>query len=186
MVGMMFSDRVIYRIVLFLCAIFFILSALIFAYQIYSFIEKTSNPLPSTSQGSVHPSPNDEILRGLSRDSPPFLIYSFFGMVVSSSSLAILIRMPKFGVVADSVRGDADFESKVKRIDSVKPNLMPEARQIIDILEQNGGKLPQSELVKRSNIDKLKVSRIIKKLESMDLVKKHPYGMTNLVVLIRD
>jgi uncharacterized membrane protein len=59
----------------------------------------------------------------------------------------------------------------------------PEEKKIIDILEENNGELTQSELVKQSGISKVKIHRIIKHLENLQVVSKFPYGVTNKVIL---
>ena len=63
---------------------------------------------------------------------------------------------------------------------------MPEEKLVVKLLEDNNGKLTQSELVRQSNLNKLKVSRIIKKLESSNIINKYPYGMTNNIQLKND
>ncbi len=171
------------RIVISLCALFSIISAVIFAYQVYSFFEKTSNPIQAPSQNGGSQLPSNDLLRGLSRDSPPFLVYSFFGMTVSALACVAMIYAPG-GSARGAPLSQTDSSSlAIERIESIKARLQPDAKKIIELLEQNNGEQTQSELVNRSGMGKLKVSRIIRKLESVKLVKKHPYGMTNLVVI---
>lgn len=61
--------------------------------------------------------------------------------------------------------------------------LTPEEKKVIDILEKSGRELTQSDIVSRTGLSKVKVSRVIKRLESLRIVKKYQYGMTNKIVL---
>lgn len=63
--------------------------------------------------------------------------------------------------------------------------LTPEEKSVIKVLEENDDELPQSDLVSRTRLSKVKISRIIKRLESLKVVNKYPYGMTNKIKLER-
>ena len=76
------------------------------------------------------------------------------------------------------VREKKEIKSKV-----ASEMLLPEERLIIKLLEENNGELTQSELVRKSGLNKLKVSRVIKRLENLKIINKYPYGMTNNIKL---
>jgi len=59
----------------------------------------------------------------------------------------------------------------------------PEEKLVIRILNENGGELTQSELVKRAKLSKVKVHRIVKRLESLNIINKYSYGLTNKIKL---
>jgi hypothetical protein len=59
----------------------------------------------------------------------------------------------------------------------------PEEKLVIRTLNQNGGELTQSELVKRTGLSKVRVHRIVKRLESLKVVDKYSYGLTNKIKL---
>ncbi len=59
----------------------------------------------------------------------------------------------------------------------------PEEKLVIKELEEADGELMQSELVKKTNLSKVKVHRIIKRLEQLKIVSKYPYGITNKIKL---
>lgn len=62
--------------------------------------------------------------------------------------------------------------------------LLPgEERRVVGILLDSGGSLEQNRLVALSGYGKVKISRILKRLEERDVVKKTTLGNTNLVVL---
>ena len=122
-------------------------------------------------QAPVRPQPQEDFLRGVSHDSPVVLIYSFFGMVISA-----LAGVAIYG------------QSKVKEKDGTKHNiptvkLQPDGKKLVKLLQENNGALTQSELVRKSGMDKLRVSRALKRLERLNVVRKHPYGMTNNITL---
>jgi len=74
-------------------------------------------------------------------------------------------------------------EKKEITKDIMEHMLMPEEKQVVGFLEGADGEMTQSELVRRSKFSKLKVSRVIKRLESLKVVSKYPYGVTNKIVL---
>lgn len=80
----------------------------------------------------------------------------------------------------DLIKKKETEEIRTKTMDIM---LMPEEKLIIQLLNKNSGELSQSELVKRSKLSKLKVSRVIKRLEMLKVVSKYPYGVTNKIVL---
>ena len=59
----------------------------------------------------------------------------------------------------------------------------PEEKLVIRILNENGGELTQSELVRRTRLSKVRVHRVIKRLESLNIVDKYSYGLTNKIKL---
>lgn len=99
------------------------------------------------------------------------LIASFLGMIISSFAGFTLM---------DMMRKKEKTEITTQVMEHM---LMPEEKLLIRLLEENGGEVTQSELVKRSKLSKLKVSRVIMRLESLKVVSKYPYGVTNKIVL---
>lgn len=64
--------------------------------------------------------------------------------------------------------------------------LEPDERKIIEALIDNEGKSSQSDIVKKTGISRVKVSRILKKLEQKGIIKKNQNGMTNTVELEKE
>ena len=158
------------KAMLLLCIIFSVVSAVIFAYQVYTFISRGSTMAPPI-EAPVRPQPQDDFLRGVSHDSPIVLVYSFFGMIISALA----------GVAIYSQSKMKEKEGATHSTHAVK--LQPDGREVVKLLQDNGGTLTQSELVKKSGMNKLRVSRIIKRLEKLNVIQKHPYGMTNNITL---
>ena len=67
--------------------------------------------------------------------------------------------------------------------DVVDSMIMPDEKIVIKELERNNGELTQSDLVRKTKLSKVKVHRIIKRLESLGIVSKYPYGVTNKIKL---
>jgi len=59
----------------------------------------------------------------------------------------------------------------------------PEEKFVIKELEEADGELTQSELVKKTKLSKVKVHRVVKRLEQLKIVSKYPYGITNKIKL---
>jgi uncharacterized membrane protein len=72
-------------------------------------------------------------------------------------------------------------EKKRKPIDYSK--LTKEEKVLMKIIEDADGTIFQSDLVEKSDFGKVKVSRILDKLEGRQLLERKRRGMTNVVVL---
>lgn len=70
---------------------------------------------------------------------------------------------------------------KRKHIDYSK--LDKEEKVIVKAVEESQGTIFQSDLVEKSQFDKVKVSRILDRLEGRGLIERKRRGMTNVVVL---
>ncbi len=104
----------------------------------------------------------------------PVIIISFLGSVISilaGLSLSDLLRKKERKELTKSI------------IDSMTT---PEEKLVIRELESNDDELTQSELVKRTRLSKVKVHRVIKRLESLKVVSKYPYGITNKIKLEKE
>lgn len=61
--------------------------------------------------------------------------------------------------------------------------LTGEERTIYDKIKLNQGSLYQSDLIKETGLSKVKISRILDKMEGKGILEKKRRGMTNIVVL---
>ena len=64
--------------------------------------------------------------------------------------------------------------------------LSEEEKTLLKILIDNKPEMLQSDLVVKSNLTKYKVTRVLNKLEQMELVRREKYGITNIVQLLID
>lgn len=84
-------------------------------------------------------------------------------------------------IVVKKVKEKIEVEKKRKPVDYSK--LTKEEKTIIKALEEANGTIFQSDLVEKSGFSKVKVSRILDKLEGRQLIERKRRGMTNVVVL---
>jgi len=61
--------------------------------------------------------------------------------------------------------------------------LLPDEKRIFELLAKSSDGLTQSKLTLESGLGKVKVSRIVSKLEEKGIIDKHKYGATNKIFL---
>ncbi len=61
--------------------------------------------------------------------------------------------------------------------------LNEEEKKLIDLIQLKEGSIYQSDLIKESGMNKVKVSRILDRLEGKGLIDRKRRGMTNIVIL---
>ncbi|MFH1445000.1 MAG: winged helix-turn-helix transcriptional regulator [Nanoarchaeota archaeon] len=116
----------------------------------------------------------DMIAAGISSVSWMMGIFSLMGAVVT--------------FLAGSALMHHEHKPKAKTENKEIPYsmLLPDEKEIIDILKQNDNVMTQSELVNASGLSKVKIHRMIKKLETKKIISKYAYGMTNKVRLEKE
>jgi uncharacterized membrane protein len=62
------------------------------------------------------------------------------------------------------------------------PNLDEEEQNIMNLLNNNEGSIYQSDIIKQTHLTKVKVSRLLDKLEGKGLIERKRRGMTNIVI----
>ena len=80
----------------------------------------------------------------------------------------------------DTLRAMETKELTKKVMDSM---ITPDEKAVIEELSLGGGALTQSEIVRRTALSKVKVHRILRRLEQLGIISKYPYGVTNKIVL---
>ena len=91
-------------------------------------------------------------------------------LIFSKESERIVIKKEK-----------VEVEKKRKPVDYSK--LDKEEKKIMKIVESANGTIFQSDLVEKSNFGKVKVSRVLDRLENKNLIERKRRGMTNVVVM---
>jgi len=84
-------------------------------------------------------------------------------------------------IITKTITKKVHVEKKSKPIDYTK--LTKEEKVLMKIIEDADGTIFQSDLVEKSDFGKVKVSRILDKLEGRQLLERKRRGMTNVVVL---
>ncbi len=113
------------------------------------------------------------------------LLYATTGIAIFLVVLGVYLLLRKKEspkVVVKKIIGKPTAEKKEKQIEAPN-NIGPELKQIFDIISSSGGAILQGEIVSKSGMDKVRVSRILDKLEMLGLVERRRHGMSNMVVL---
>ena len=56
-------------------------------------------------------------------------------------------------------------------------------KTIVNLLLENKGNMFQSDIIQKTNLNKVKITRILDNLESQNLIERKRRGMTNIVIL---
>jgi hypothetical protein len=84
-------------------------------------------------------------------------------------------------IIVKTVKQKVEIEKKVKPIDYSK--LDKEEKIVIKAVEDAQGTIFQSDIVEKIGFSKVKVSRILDRLEGKQLIERKRRGMTNVVIL---
>lgn len=76
-----------------------------------------------------------------------------------------------------------ELTKKEKELEKTIAKLKKDERKICELIKENEGAIFQSELVEKTNFSKVKISRLLDKLEGKGLIERRRRGMTNLVLL---
>jgi uncharacterized membrane protein len=101
------------------------------------------------------------------------------GMVLidmASGIMFILAGLSVFRLVRDD-------DIKTIRGEVTDSLLLPEERLVIAQLRKAGGEMTQKEISQSTGLSKVKIHRVLSRLEGKKVVKRHPYGMTKKIVL---
>jgi uncharacterized membrane protein len=104
----------------------------------------------------------------------------YFLMLIFTSLLGSIISIVAGLVIYSLLRKKERKELTRSVIDVVTT---PDEKHVLKELEESGGVLTQTELVKRTKLTKVKIHRVVKRLESIGIVSKYSYGMTNKIKL---
>ena len=74
-------------------------------------------------------------------------------------------------------------EHAVSKAKTTAKNMGADESKIFNIITESEGMLFQNELVEKSGLSKVKVTRVLDKLESRGLLERRRRGMTNVIVL---
>ena len=103
----------------------------------------------------------------------PFQVYIGVG-------LAIVLFFLSYNLITKKEK-----KPEVKKEFKIPENLSEEERSVIDELIKEDGVIFQSELVEKLGVPKVKVTRLLDKLEGKGLIERRRRGMTNAVILKR-
>jgi len=113
----------------------------------------------------------------MERMEPETLLLSPFSLLQLFTGIASLIA----GISIWNLIREREIKSAKKMILDVF--LLPEEKEVMNRIEKGGGSLTQNEIVRSTGLSRVKVHRIVKKLEQKKLIIKQQYGMTNKLAL---
>lgn len=77
------------------------------------------------------------------------------------------------------------YPGRAKQPARIIKEMKPEERRLYDLINEAEGAIFQAELVEKTGFSKVKVSRILDKMEGRGLIERKRRGMTNMVVARR-
>jgi len=105
----------------------------------------------------------------------------------TNMSIAVVIFIVLIGLYLIIFGKDSEKiqSKKIEKEDyeKVLKNLSADQRKILEKLIEAEGTIFQSELVEKTNLSKVKTSRILDKLEGKGLIERRRTGMSNVVIL---
>ncbi|RMD67642.1 MarR family transcriptional regulator [Candidatus Pacearchaeota archaeon] len=110
-------------------------------------------------------------------DKQTYLALAIVG-ILFAVSLLLIFSNQKERVVVKKVKERANR----KRLDKIAGELRAEDRKVFELVRKARA-IFQAELIEKSGVGKVKMTRILDRLEAKGLVERKRRGMTNIVVL---
>ena len=85
--------------------------------------------------------------------------------------------------IIKEIRKKVKVSEKKKDYSKILKTLTAEEKKLVNALLENQGAMFQSDLVEKSGFDKVKVTRILDRLEGRGNIERRRRGMTNIVIL---
>lgn len=106
-------------------------------------------------------------------------------LVVFFIGLFLVFSKENQKIVIKKIKPYAKIDAKEFDKKSLK-NLDAEEKDIMNLILENKGSIFQSEIVDKTELGKVKVTRILDSLEAQGLIERKRRGMTNIVMLKRE
>jgi uncharacterized membrane protein len=105
-------------------------------------------------------------------DTSWYIMFAFGLVFLMSGVGTFMLIFSKPAVKTDDVKIQTDISS-----------LDEEELQIYNLIKESEGSAYQSDLIKQTNFSKVKMTRILDKLESKKIIERKRRGMANIVIL---
>jgi hypothetical protein len=176
------SDKKYYLLIA-MCFLYAGFALLSFSFTVYT--EVVSQP--STMMGMDNNIPDFNINRDLNSPdfrNPNFRRVDYVGALFGASALNYLIGglVSLFSGMALSLLVMKKSKKQITH-GVVNTLLLPDEKIIFNLLAKSSDGLTQSRLNLETGFGKVKVSRIIKKLEEKGIIEKSKYGLTNKIFI---
>jgi hypothetical protein len=105
-------------------------------------------------------------------------------IIVSISSLGLFTGILTYHILSNNfIKEKKELKGNLLKILDV---LDSEDRAVLKTLIKNNGEMNQSALAKSTGLDKVKMSRVISKMEQNLIIRKERNGMTNKIILSKE
>jgi predicted transcriptional regulator len=108
-------------------------------------------------------------------------VFEYFGFIISTIMLLFSIFLLIFDKEEEKKSTHTIMQKHSKKID--ENILSDDEKNIINELKLNDGSAYQSDLIKKLNLSKVKITRILDKLQGKGLIERNRRGMTNVIIL---
>jgi len=107
-------------------------------------------------------------------------------LVIFMIGLFLVLSKENEKIIIKKIKPSANLEPKEFNKKSLtKLGLDNDEKNMLNLLLQNEGSIMQSEIVEKSGLNKVKVTRVLDSLEGRGIVERKRRGMTNIVILKR-
>jgi len=110
-----------------------------------------------------------------------YLSFAIAGLVFGIGLFLILSKENE-KIIIKKIKPEANLEPKKFNKNSLK-NLNKEEADVMNLLLENKGNMYQSDIIEKTNLNKVKITRILDALEAQNLIERKRRGMTNVVML---
>jgi len=103
---------------------------------------------------------------------------SYFGAALLAVTFILGIRLMRKAEASEKMRKDA-----VEKAEAVAKALKGDEKKAYELIVASQGAIFQSELVEKMGYSKVKVTRILDKLEGQNLIERRRHGLANMVLI---
>ena len=104
--------------------------------------------------------------------------YSLIGLLVLIGIIISYFMKDEKVVVKPHKQKEISAEERKQKLE----HLGDEERKIMDLVLREEGSIYQSDIIKEVNLSKVRVTRILDKLEGKGLIERKRRGMTNIII----
>lgn len=147
----------------------------LFAVTVF-FYNQTLNNLAATSCTDMNSCPHEKIV-----ETQNIIIAALLIVIVIMAGWLIYSAYSKKDEKGSAPDAASREKQKPRKVDA--SSLDDEEKKILSFLQQRKGSVFQSEIRVRTGFSKVKVSRLLDKMEQKNIIERKRRGMANLVVL---
>ncbi len=107
--------------------------------------------------------------------------YGLIGLLIVIGLLVSFFMKDEYATILrkEDLKDSTSEKKRKEKIGSLKDH----EKIIMDLIIRENGSVYQSDIIKHTKLSKVKVTRILDKLEGMQLIERKRRGMTNIIIL---